>query len=164
MLNLYSWLWVSLEVQIDLEFCMLNMGRCEKWIQWRCGQKTCTHSIFTSPIFSSCTFTAPIFTHYLFNLRTTFILNCYLQSNFFVHMATYHYSPSARAFIVRNYHLTSNYAEVRRRFAAEYGRQGPTEITVKRLLLKELTGDLRNARAPTRERTVRNAANIRVSN
>jgi len=79
-------------------------------------------------------------------------------------MAAYHYSPSERAFVIRHYHLTNNYAEVRRRFSAEYGRQGPTEIIVKRLLLKELTGDLRNARAPTRERTVRNAANIRESN
>jgi len=77
-------------------------------------------------------------------------------------MAPLHYTLPERAFIVQEFTLARNYAEVRRRFVQTYRRPGPDKKTVKRLMEKLNEGSLENRKTPGRNRTVVTPNNAHV--
>jgi hypothetical protein len=72
------------------------------------------------------------------------------------------FSLPQRAFIAREYHKTLNCREVKWRFEANFGKDGPSSKTVRRLLAKDEEGNLRNAANPPKERPANCPENQRV--
>lgn len=78
-------------------------------------------------------------------------------------MAPTIFSIPERSYIVSQYAETKNYAEVKRRFTIEYGRQGPDKKTTRRLFHKFQTyGSLENRKARGNPRTTNTAENRHV--
>ena len=72
-------------------------------------------------------------------------------------------SIKERSFIVSQYNETQNYAEVKRRFSAEYGRSGPDGKTTRRLVEKfKNFGSVENSKPKGNPKTHATNANGQV--